>query len=788
MLDKLTNYHPQLPALLILVLAFLLLGLGFSISSSIFPPQPTPVSQVLTVTPLLPPSDTPSPSPTSTSTPRPTWTLAPTLTPTQTGTPTATATVTPLPTLTPARPLQFNDLYRLREWTPERADNLVKLLQGYPNARFPREADRLNPAYDAAFEYAAFAQREALLRMPDEPQAESWRWGLAYSLSRLNDPSAGASYLALIEEALNASQASLETLPDWFAEHEKRLELNTRPFTAPDGAIQSRIIEIRTMGGGVYLWILESVQGFRGQVLVSRFDFPNQIYPSHTSGDLTGDGVDELVVIFSPALDNNLLQTPFVFDLSARQARELPFAPEMPFDFATEFQNEWIAAETSEGIKYLQFIGSIYPACPVRVMRAYHWDGSRFVSEETRYTIQPHAGLEGHCERVVTHISNTWEPEATTRLMRVLLPDWPPASQADGRPYPPEAHDEWRLKAGLHSALAGQRDEAIQTMQEIVSLPAVPGNTWAVQAGRFLEIYQSEEDLYKACQEIESCALGLALERLARTIPMPDYHNAPAYLDRFGIDRRASGIFDFENDGMPERWIIVQHRPGQELEFWILAQGPESARAIFVEVADTGEPFLRYHEPAADPPVVQTRMRAGFILLRVPDTQEPYLVHVPVEFFPTTYTLDALNTATTALFAGADPASVRRDLEAVRESDRFNCLNYRICARFRYTLALAYELSGDQKIAIDEYIDLWWNERASQYTTMARLKLEQLPYNSPTPTRTLTPDPNATPTQTLTPTVTDTPDPNATPTNTPTITPTPTDTPSPTVSPTVQGL
>ena len=45
-------------------------------------------------------------------------------------------------------------------------------------------------------------QREALLRYPDDPRAEQWRWGLAYNLAHTNDPGVAEAYAALIQEAV----------------------------------------------------------------------------------------------------------------------------------------------------------------------------------------------------------------------------------------------------------------------------------------------------------------------------------------------------------------------------------------------------------------------------------------------------------------------------------------------------------------------------------------------------------------------------------------------------------
>jgi hypothetical protein len=180
-----------------------------------------PAFEAVTSTPLftLVPTQTPTVTPflTETPVPQPTWTIRPTATPTPTPTATITPTATLYPTLTPARPLQINDLYRLREWTSERADQLVSLLRDYPEARFRTAQERQDSRFNEAYAYPAFAYREALLRFPEDPAAESWKWSLAYSLARSNDLEAGSLYSDLISEALESGETRVERLPVWFS-------------------------------------------------------------------------------------------------------------------------------------------------------------------------------------------------------------------------------------------------------------------------------------------------------------------------------------------------------------------------------------------------------------------------------------------------------------------------------------------------------------------------------------------------------------------------------------------
>jgi hypothetical protein len=214
------------------------------------------------------------------------------------------------------------------------------------------------------------------------------------------------------------------------------------------------------------------------------------------------------------------------------------------------------------------------------------------------------------------------------------------------------------------------------------------------------------------------------LERLTLSIQETDLSQVGENLRQAGVSIRAAGTFDFDLDGSTERWISIQPRPGQNLEFWILASSPAGARALYVDFTTRDQPTPFYNGPAAKtPPVFQIEAQKGFQLKRIPESGEPYIVPAIVVAPITTYTYDALQDAQDALLSGNDPGLVRDSLLEVVNSGRFNCLNHRICDRFYYTLGLAYELAGDVREAIDTYIKLWWENSRSPYTKIARMKI-----------------------------------------------------------------
>jgi hypothetical protein len=113
-------------------------------------------------------------------------------------------------------PISNTSIYKLKSWSPESADYLIALIEDYPNTLVRQERGENDANYYAAFYYATIAQSEALLRFPDAPQANKWRWGLAYDLARIGDPRAGEHYAELIAAGLNRGETTLPDLEEWF--------------------------------------------------------------------------------------------------------------------------------------------------------------------------------------------------------------------------------------------------------------------------------------------------------------------------------------------------------------------------------------------------------------------------------------------------------------------------------------------------------------------------------------------------------------------------------------------
>jgi hypothetical protein len=734
--------NPLLPVVLLTGVIFGLIYVAVRAAGTLPVFQPNPL--VTKPTLELSPSATPLPPGTETPTARPTWTIRPSASPTHTSTPTATSTATLYPSLTPAKPLQFNDLYTLREWTPAQANQMVALLQDYPAARFRTDEERSDPRYNEAYYYPAFAYQEALVRFPKDPSAQGWKWALAYNLARNNAPQAGTTYADLITQSLQSGETHINNLPIWFEDRESRLNLQVYAMPVPAEYTSSHILQI-SGEGAAYIWLLGKSTDFETYLLTSNFDSAASIKSDLVMGDLTGDGIDEAIIFYSQPSTTSLLTTPQIFSLTNTPPTELTFATNPPFDLGTSFEGKWQVLPGDEQGNLLQFNTRILPACPVDITRTYRWVEAAFRLENTAYTIQPEPSIVEYCEITVEHAAKWWGYATSAEFMETVLPYWPPERKIDGKRYEADARDEWLYRLGIAHALAGNLDTARDFLQEIVESPSIPSGRWTEATQEFLEIYQTASDLYRACRQSLACDLRAALGKQVSMLSVDRYAFIASDLNAQGVTIRSTGLFDFDRDGLQERWIIVLHQPAQKLELWILARGAGDIRALFVDVVDTAEMSFRYSDLAADPPIVQMQLGQGFKLEHLPDTSQPFLTHHSVEFRPTTYTLDTLEGAIQALFSREDPAVVLQTLEDLQESDRFNCLNFRLCDRFYYMLGLAYELNGRDSDAINIYLKLWWEYRDSPFTTMARLKLLPVPRYTPVPTGIPTETPRAYP-------------------------------------------
>lgn len=741
---------------------------------------------------FIPPSSTftPSPVPSITPSPQPTWTPLPTLTPSTTPTPTSTGTVTlqpAPPTLTPARPREEAEAFQIAEWLLQDFDYVIALAESYPNTLPEDQRGPLNRDYYAAYGYATILQGEALLEYPNAFEATNWDWGQAYNLARTSNPQAAARYAVLINAAYNAEGVKIGNLEGWIRQNDPRLWLEIIKRPAIGENLVNQVLKLNAEGGSAYLWLVETNTGTTVYPLSSEFDFPERMLPEHYWSDITRDGIEELV-IHHPNAPLRKIRFPRIFDLTQNPPRELNFKPNQDFDIGLENEYLWDSVVGENSGEDLRYTATVYPPCPVTIYHTYHWNGTWIERNRADYAIRPVPGIVSYCELIVNQAAWVWGAETAIPLMETLLPEWPPIGTSEPRTYPVDAKDEWRYRLGIYYALTGDTLRAEEYFQDLIDNPTIPGSRWVKPAQEFQRGLDTPEGIYQACIPSEFCDPRVALKNLVAAIPLNADHDVLYYLTRAGIAIRYTYEFDFEGDGIPERYITFRHHPDQKLEFWIMAEKSIGYEALFVDTIAVSQPTLTRYVTRQGISIVWLNSQQSFTLGRFTGTDEVYVIRYAPSYFYSDFTLETVDSAINALLSGAAPLPIRDGLVALRRSENFACLVEDDCAYFYYALGLANQFGLDESGAVDSYLFIWNEYPNSPFTYMARLKLAYKPGYGPPPTFTPTPTntatPTRTPTTTPTPTLTHTPGPSPTPTMTHTPGPSPTPTDTATATPT----
>jgi len=757
-------------------------------------------SALLTAAPPTP-TTSPSPIPSATLTQRPTTTPFPTHTPSITLEPTATGTVTPIPpppTLTPARPPENPEELELAEWLPQEFDYVIGLAENYPNTLTENQRGPQNRDYYASYRYAIMLQGEALLAYPTAFEVDNWRWRQAYNLTRTSNPQAVVQYSALINQAYNTEGVKIGNLEGWIRQNDPRLWLETFKQPAIGNNITNSLLKLNNEGGSAYLWLVETNEGTTVYPLSSEFDFPERMLPDQYWSDITRDGIEELI-IHRPSAPIRDIRFPRVFDLSQTPPQELQFKPNQDFDIGLENNYLWDAVVGEEGGDDLRYTATVYPPCPVTIYHTYHWNGRWIERNRADYAIRPVPGIVSYCELVVNQAAWVWGAETAIPLMETLLPNWPPQGTSEPKSYPADAKDEWRYRLGIYYALTGDKSSANKYFQELIDAPTIPGSRWVNPARDFQSGLNTFGGIYRACIPSEFCNERVALQNLVAAIPPDATHDTLYYLTNAGVAIRYTAEFDFEGDGIPERYVTFRHHPDQKLEFWIIAEKESGPEALFVDTIDVSQPTLRRFVTRQGTSIVWLNAQQSFSLERFQDTDEVYIVRYAPSYFYLDYTLETTDSAVNALLSGAAALPIRDELIELRRSENFACLTDEDCGYFYYVLGLANQLARDEQGAVNSYLFIWEEYPDTPFAQIARLKLTFKPGFGPpptfTPTPTITNTPTQTPSITPTPTYTITPGPSPTPTDTPTPTqtytpgpsPTPTETYTPGPSPTSTG-
>ena len=752
-------------------------------------PPPTPnltaTLQQALIEAVGPPTETLLPTLTSTPGPTqpPTHTPLPTLTPTITLTPlpTPTHTSTPLlPTLTPALPYNVNEAFDLKPLSADEYETAITRMEVLPEL-LPEGS--LNEAYYLSFYQAVVLSSEALLQYPKNPLATNWRWRLNSHLTKIGDKRASILYATLITQALNNQGIALDNLPEWVNEQDPQLTLDIQPINPIEQNLVNKILELQNDGGSLFLWYVDTGETIRVYALNEEIDYQNP-YPSNIFwGDINQDTTDDLI-IFTPGSETRQLYYPKVFDLTQNPPKELLFNPIASFDIGLENEYKWAAIRNEQGYYDLRMTSTVYPPCLLNITHTYRWSERWIERVSEDYQVQPISQLLGYCELLVDQASATWGLTSAIQIMEQLLPIWPPESTGE-KTYPLDEVDKWRYKLGVYHRLTENLGAARAYFNEIIQTPAVPGSRWMMPAQAFMDDLGTPIGFYKVCVKSDFCDPKLAFQQWVASLSLEESQNALYFLANGGVSIRYTSRFDFEGDGSPERWFTFRHRAIDRLEFWILSTTPEGVQALFVDTVESNQPNLIRYTDKDGQSYVWIGSQQSFRLVRNLSPLGTTIELLPPSYYYAELTNQITEDAMNGLLAGFQPKIIFNKLLEHRDSEFFTCLNKEECARFYYALGLAAEFSGEEEIAIDSYLKIWWDSYESPFSTIARLKLVYKPglgpiptaTNTPTitpiPTRTTTNTPTATITptgSTFTPSPTNTEDPNKTNTPTPTAT------------------
>lgn len=665
-------------------------------------PTATTVTASATVTPTAKPSVTPNPTFTATATAQPTATPWPTATP-----------FMPPPTYTPAVPEGAN--YQLQQWTDKEADELINQVRSYLTAIGE------DPLYGGVYGYsiyqnqhgyAVFAETEAISRFPNSSLVQSWRWwkardeAIAYPYSERAQAPELETYGLLIVEALNTGQITVEELPQWFFAHTPELgEPKFASAPVPDGYETSYILNA---GVGAHWWLLEKDGQFAVYSLLSNLYYFREAYGDFEQADLTGDGYAELILTYSTDHCCGFSTAHYIYDLTAAP-------PKLITQLGSISESEIGPNSKLPGFVFdSTLVDSYFTWCVIEQTEIYRWNGEKFQRETAETYVSKDDWYKDW--PVCKFLKNTPMTSEELEFLADFVRDASAPSISAERKI-----DELRYRLALYRALSDRPIQAIETFNDLIANPAVITSTMGFEQ-KFLELYQSPEDLYRACAAVPLCDTHAAIEQLTSQIEPAAYSLALERLQALGVPVLASGYFDFEQDGQAEQWFTTRPNPKAKTELWLLVHTPEAIQALFVTNVVTSRPTFallfnktfQIDEKSFETGRSET---TGELVIREVFKISDTSVNVAAQ---------TIAQAQKDLFAGADPALIITILRKAQQDKDFDCKQLD-CAHFQYLLGLAYELAQDEGGAIESYLKLWRDYPESPYTIMARSKLEPSP-------------------------------------------------------------
>ena len=554
------------------------------------------------------------------------------------------------------------------------------------------------------FHYLALVEEEALLRSPNAPQSEAWRWDLAYHVAMtpsyvldVNAPELPL-YAKLIEDGLNSGETDIGHLSEWFGDHENRLSVQVTPYGPIAGYQQAFILKLAS----AYLWAYQSSDQYQVEGIISSLFYFRGEYSEQEFFDVTGDQENELNVktwipnCCGEGVFNN------IFDFSTGHPREL-----IQVSGVGESRITPKAGPQGAGFVFEDVEGDpVLNPCNLRQFQTYKWNGAQFDLADESYEIEPPDEYDDKelCNFV---IQTAVEPVEKKIAVQVL-------SKTEA--YPPETEPAQNIilfRLGEYYARTGDWEKAQQffTQQVLRTKPAdQPTSEYFQSAKKFLDLRPIQKDFYRVCAKIKKCNTGGAITQILRSSPAELFPIITNVLKEVGVTVLSSGYGDFDSDPAIEQWVVIQHPGKSEKEFWIIDKKDETIDCNYFTTVTSSKPVVNiYSTYGSGDPVIQIEGKMHRAYLRVPEkAKESYLEQT-------------LDDSENELLTGQDPALIRSVLMDIEKSGSLKCAKGLQCERLQYLLGLANELSGDQQKAVEYYFRLCVDDPGSPYAILARL-------------------------------------------------------------------
>ncbi|MBK8900339.1 MAG: tetratricopeptide repeat protein [Anaerolineaceae bacterium] len=429
---------------------------------------------------------------------------------------TATLTVTAVPTFLPT-PESQPATYQLKEWTEQDALDLVSEMQ-----------TRIDPVdWDSDIGYASEIERyqyshrpleiaayEAILRFPTSSQMEKVAWQRVLATTQLgitkNNPSQQIE--AMLEAGLNQGIYHHEAWAQ-FNDFTIRPVAEVENLLGDGRTIPIYKIQTNVSGGddGLYfaLDVLES-QSFDVIPIVDLWNEGNAFWKdTPVFADHTGDGIPEAALSIRFQSGTMCATTVLVLQWQGTQFVNLAKQPDGQGISLPLCWDEWqfLPAEVN-GAQPIQLnlFHFLSDRAATWMEQVYVWDQSHYVLRDT--TILPISG-EDPLEWIDYNVA-IGEWETAVQAIDDLLNQWginPPSSVHPSYP------DFLRFQQGWLYAVHSQVEDGRAALQQLIDEPVNPITpTLSLAAQAFLNVYQTDSDIYESCSVAKQVMLDAFAE------------------------------------------------------------------------------------------------------------------------------------------------------------------------------------------------------------------------------------------------------------------------------------